>query len=71
MVSISQLAAAYSRMGFVQKSNDPFTFERDDGLMLFHHPFDGEVELTFILEDIAVWDPGLADRLRDIISTTE
>ena len=68
MISIDRLVAAYKDLGFIQRPDDPQVFERSsDGLMLFHAPFGEEIELEFILEDVARWDPDLADQLRNAI----
>ena len=67
-ISINQLAAAYEKLGFVQEPGHPFSVTRDsDGLRMFHSPFEGELEVIFVIEEAAVWDPGLADQLRDAI----
>lgn len=70
-VSINQLFEAYKRLGFVQRPGEPFVFDREDGLMMFHPPFDGEVAVEFIIEDAATWDPVLAEQLLAAITAPE
>jgi hypothetical protein len=69
VIPVARLVAAYKGLGFSQQSGETHVFFREgDGLMMFHPPFEEEVELKFILEDVACWSPDLADQLADAIA---
>lgn len=63
-ISLDQLKSAYCGLGFHQDPSDPYSFRRgSDGLCMFHHPFEGKVEASFIAEDASNWDEDVADAL--------
>ena len=52
-ISVSRLTEVYGRMKFYPQPSDPLTFEREDGLMMFHAADGGgEVYWITVMEDI-------------------
>ncbi len=52
-ISLSLLTEAYAKMGFYPQPSNQLTFERKDGLMMFHVAYGmGEFYWTTVMEDI-------------------
>jgi hypothetical protein len=73
-LSLQQLKEIYSRLGFQQRMDNPFTFEHEDSRMLFHSPYRGnELYWVHVMDDIEVtenlWESrqGLAEQFIDIL----
>jgi hypothetical protein len=66
-VSLDLLVDVYVQLGFRQCTGDPFVFVRSDGAQVFHAPFEGMVDLGFVIEDIGHLDSALSERFRAIV----
>ena len=67
-ITIELLTQAYWSLSMLPLEGDPFTFEREsDGLLIYHAAFDGELSMEFVLEDAAVWNEDLAERLAEAL----
>ena len=64
LISLELLALAYSEYGWIQRFHEPTVFENNQWISA-HAPFDGLVDVTHALEDIAVWSPSLARNMGD------
>ncbi len=56
-ISYDQLKEVYRRIGLTPQANEPYTFERADGFMVFHIPYTGrdnskEFYWSQVVEDI-------------------
>ena len=67
-ISLPMMTAVYARMGFFPQPLDQLTFEREDGLMIFHAAYhQDEFCLTTVMEDIELTEKlgGIAEGLQD------
>ena len=63
-ISYEQLVAVYDAMGFHPSPEDPFTFQREDGVVLFHSPTPlGEFYWTHVARDV--------DRTEELLGLSE
>ena len=74
-IAVSRLTEVYGRMRFYAQPTDPLTFEREDGLMMFHAAYGaGEVYWITVMEDIERTeklhrtDEGLKEEFFNILS---
>lgn len=68
LLPYDRLVEACQLLGFRQREDDPHVFDDGQGNILFFCPSeDGEVEEQFVIEDIAAWNPELADSLATVL----
>ena len=68
MISLNRLAEAYQHFGFAQVLHDPFVFKSANGQISFHDQTpDGLLDVDLVIEDIARWNPCLAEKMREYL----
>ena len=66
LTTYARLAEAYIAEGFAARLDEPFCFIYGDGdVMSFHSPVECDmVVVRHVIEDIAAWNPCLAERMK-------